>query len=261
MHQRRVVAGREYPRRPRTISQAEPENGTTDSLTDPTEEGAPAAPEVPLDLTTEAASDSNDLGDGGRGIFLTWNEAEDAMTDTASYKIERMRMNTGVDALNDTEWQFVGRAIGDTSFTDRTPLREDADGETEETRMYQVGSEATGQSEVQFVDPAVDYGLHPPMHDAVPPELGAPAITSASPNASGEVEVTWTPGANADGHLVMLFTDDFIGDPVVESQSETDTMYTFTDVADGGYVVVVVSFDTDFDFQFVFTSVSVAGGS
>ena len=72
------------------------------------------------------------------------------MTDTASYKIERMRMNTGVDALNDTEWQFVGRAIGDTSFTDRTPLREDADGETEETRMYQVGSEATGQTEVQF---------------------------------------------------------------------------------------------------------------
>ena len=60
------------------ISAAEPENGTTDTLTDPTEDGAPAAPEVPLDLTTEAASDSNGLGDGGRGIFLTWNEAEDA---------------------------------------------------------------------------------------------------------------------------------------------------------------------------------------
>ena len=91
-------------------SQAEPEPGTTEILRNPDPDAVPAPPEVPLDLTTEAASDSNDLGDGGRGIFLTWNEAKDPDTGTASYKIERMRMNTGVDALNDTEWQFVGRA-------------------------------------------------------------------------------------------------------------------------------------------------------
>ena len=46
-------------------------------------------------------------------------------------------------------------------------------------------------------------------------ELTAPVITmttidDANPGATG-VMVTWTPGANADGHLVMLFTDDFIG--------------------------------------------------
>ena len=186
---------------PEDTSQAEPENGTTDTLTDPTEDGAPAPPEVPFDLTTEAASDSNDLGDGGRGIFLTWNEAEDPDTDTASYKIERMRMNTGVDALNDTGWQFVGRAAGDTSFTDRTPLREDADGKTEETRMYRVGSEATGQTKVQFVDPAVDYGLHPPMHEPLP-VFSAPTMVAAT-SSSGTVTVTWTPGAQTASQIII----------------------------------------------------------
>ena len=29
--------------------------------------------------------------------------------------------------------------------------------------MYRVGSEATGQTKVQFLDPAVDYGLHAGM--------------------------------------------------------------------------------------------------
>ena len=34
-------------------------------------------------------------------------------------------------------------------------------------------------------------------------------------------------------------------------------MHTFPNVANGGYVVVVVSYDNSFDFQFVFTPVSV----
>ena len=89
-----------------------------------------------------------------------------------------------------------------------------------------------------------------------PSPLAAPSITSATPG-TGTVTVEWTPGANADGHLVMLFTDDFMGDPVVEAKSATDTTYTFPNVANGGYVVVVVSFDNSFDFQFVFTPVNV----
>ena len=96
-------------------------------------------------------------------------------------------------------------------------------------------------------------------------ELTSPAITGttiddADPGAIG-VMVTWTPSANADGHLVMLFTGDFMGDPVVATKSATDTMHTFPDVANGGYVVVVVGYTNDVNFQFVFTLVSVPGGS
>ena len=226
------------------ISSAEPENGTTASLTDPTEDGAPAPPEVPLDLTTEAASDSNDLGDGGRGIFLTWNEAEDPDTDTASYKIERMRMNTGVDALNDTEWQFVGRANGDTSFTDRTPLREDADGMTEETRMYRVGSEATGQTKVQFVDPAVDYGLHLPMHDAAEVEFSAPTSVAAT-SSGGTITLTWTPGALATSQVIIAvnYADDTDYCLHVETTG-TLAEHDCVDLTVGAnYVVLVIALD------------------
>jgi hypothetical protein len=103
------------------------------------------------------------------------------------------------------------------------------------------------------------------MTDAADTELKAPAITGTTiddtnPGAIG-VMVTWTPGANADGHLVMLFTDDFVGDPVVAAKSATDTMHTFTSVANGDYVVVVVGYTNDVNFQFVFTPVSVPGGS
>ena len=335
-----------------------PKRGMTDTLGDPDADEDPSPPEKPADLTAEAASDTNALGDGNRGVFLTWNEVKGANTETVSYKIERMRMNTGVDALNDTMWQFIGRATGDTSFADRLPLRQD-----EETRMYRVGSEAISILGVVFVDdPGVMYALHPPMHMpsmpqmveatadsatevtvswAVPADSGGSAITgfmvrwkqsdatsyaaanmaTAAPTASShmvtglmagtsytfqvratnaegdsywsmyamamtdaavtelmapaitmttiddadpgalDVMVTWTAGANADGQLVMLFTGDFAGDPVVATKSATDTMHTFTGVANGDYVVVVVSYTNDVNFQFDFTSVSVAGGS
>ena len=59
-------------------------------------------------------------------MFLTWNEVEGAATETISYRIERIRMNTGVDALNNDadDWQYIGRARGDTSFTDGEQLRQ-----------------------------------------------------------------------------------------------------------------------------------------
>ena len=238
---------------------ATPAKCTTDSLGDAPGDKVTVAPKMPVDLTAEAASDTNSLAPSDRGVFLTWNmQPQGDASETTSYRIERIRMDTGVDALNDEadDWQYVTRVMDVTSVTDDTDLRQD-----EETRMYRVCSEASGVAEPACVDMAVDYELHQEMHDAVPPELTEPAITSADGNASGEVEVTWTPGANADGHLVMLFTDDFMSDPVVEAKSATDTTYTFTGVTNGGYVVVVVSFDTDFDFQFVFIMVSVPGGS
>ena len=48
---------------------------------------------MPVDLTAEAASDTNELGDGDRGVFLTWNMVEsDTASETTGYRIERMRI-------------------------------------------------------------------------------------------------------------------------------------------------------------------------
>ena len=149
---------------------ADPAKGKTDGVADPDVETDAAPPEVALDLTAEAASDTNSLGEGDRGVFLTWNQAMMPDTMTATYRIERKRMDTGVDALDNDTWQFIGRADGDTSFTDRTPLRDDG-----ETRMYQVGSEATGQPDAVFTDPTVDYALHLPHMPDVPMDVMATA--------------------------------------------------------------------------------------
>ena len=175
---------------------ADPKRGKTDGVADPSVETDAAPPEVALDLTAEAASDTNALGDGARGVFLTWNEAKMADTETGTYRIERKRMDTGVDALDNDTWQFVGRANGDTSFTDRTPLRDDG-----ETRMYRVGSEATGQPDAVFTDPAVDYALHPDMHMPSMPQM----VTAAA-DSDTAITVSWAIPADNGGSDITGFT-------------------------------------------------------
>ena len=57
-----------------------------------------------------------------------------------------MRANTGVDALNDSGPMCSSATVEDvTSFTDDDPLRQEDDTvPSTETRMYRVGSVATG---------------------------------------------------------------------------------------------------------------------
>ena len=222
---------------PEDISAAEPEPGMTETLADPGAEDDPTAPEKPQDLTAEAASDSNDLSDGGRGVFLTWNEALMPDTATASYKIERMRMDTGVDALDDTTWQFIARTTGDTSYTDRTALREDT-----ETRMYRVGSEATGQTMVIWVDPAVDYELHPDMHEPESNDLMPATGLSATPGSTaGTVELSWTPGNNATMHWVYAYRADEGEGGYTFKQADTNSSHTLTGLDSGVEYFVGVS--------------------
>ena len=103
------------------------------------------------------------------------------------------------------------------------------------------------------------------MTDSVDTTLGAPTITSVmiddeDPGAP-DIDVTWDNGANALSHMVLLLsTPDYeLAKPIATSQD--DGMTTFTDVAAGTYVLVVVSYDASFDFQFVFTTVTVGAGS
>ena len=93
------------------------------------------------------------------------------------------------------------------------------------------------------------------------PALGVPSFTGsgAIANASGDIEVTWMPGANSVGQLLMLFTSDFVGDPVVATKGATDTTHTFTNVPEGDYVVIVVAYNEAVDIQLTITTVSVPG--
>ena len=171
---------------------------TTDGLGDAPADRVTADPQMPVDLTAEAASDTNSLGDGDRGVFLTWNmQAQGDASKTTSYRINRIRMNTGVEALNDAadDWQYVTRVSDVTSYTDSTELRRD-----EETRMYQVCSEASGVADPVCVDMEVDYALHPTMHADI--VFSAPTNVAAT-SSGGTITVTWTPGAQAASQVIV----------------------------------------------------------
>ena len=184
---------------PEDITRAKPEYGQTADLAPPGDDADPTPPSKPLDVTAEAASDANTQADSDRGVYLTWNQDEDTPTPIVSYSIERKRMNTGVDALNNDEWEPLTTVTGSTSFTDSLPLRQDS-----EVRYYRVGSNANNQPDPNFADPVM-YSLHPEMHDAAPAELVAPSNVMASSDAPRTMAFTWEDGDNADFYILVAY--------------------------------------------------------
>ena len=93
--------------------------------------------------------------------------------------------------------------------------------------------------------------------------LGVPGgvMTSDATDDPGTllVKVDWTPGNNAVGHLIMLFTDDWQGAPMVEAMPIGNS-HTFT-VDAGSYIAVVVAYDADGDIQLAISGVTSVGGS
>ena len=93
--------------------------------------------------------------------------------------------------------------------------------------------------------------------------LGAPGGVMSSDATTDPgtllVKVDWTPGNNAVGHLVMLFTDDWQGAPMVEG-TPTGNSHTFT-VDAGSYIAVVVAYDVDGSIQLTISGVTTVGGS
>ena len=72
------------------------------------------------------------------------------------------------------------------------------------------------------------------------------------------VKVDWTPGAGAVGHLVMLFTSDWQGTPLIEG-TPTGNSHTFS-VDAGSYIAVVVAYDADANIQLAISGVTTVGG-
>ena len=87
------------------------------------------------------------------------------------------------------------------------------------------------------------------------PKLTAPTGVTATADA-GTVTVTWTDGADALGHLVLLFNADFSGEPMVNN-APTGSSAEFMDVAAGDYVAVVVSYRSGSEYMYDYMSVTV----
>ena len=100
----------------------------------------------------------------------------------------------------------------------------------------------------------VTFGTEPVMTDLAPPSAVMANVDDTDPGDI-DVMVTWMPGANAVGHLVFLFTSDFVGAPMVGVP--TGNSHTFEGVAAGTYVAVVVSYTSVTDTEYVATPVTV----
>ena len=122
--------------------------------------------------------------------------------------------------------------------------------------LFQPPVSAQDESLCDVVDGATLEAL---IEEGVCSSLGVPVIESATGSASGEIEVTWTPGRSAVGNLLLLFTSDFVGDPVAASKGASDTTHTFENLAEGDYVLVVASYNADVEIQLAITTVSVPG--
>ena len=85
-------------------------------------------------------------------------------------------------------------------------------------------------------------------------ELTAPTGVTAS-GGSGTVSVSWTDGANAASHMVLLLNTDFslVAGSVQANATSPETI----SVAAGTYIVVVLSIDSDSEFEYDSDTVTV----
>ena len=193
-----------------------------------------SVPSAPNGLVAEQARNSNLTGTTDRGVLLLWNAPEDpkgAALDgyTIARKVD--------DGEWDDEWKEIKESDPRTYLTD-----EEIPGATE-VRYYRVAafnSAGTGAWTAAVRYPADTSHI-------VPPPLMAPTITSVTPG-TGTVMVEWTPGANAIGHLVLLFQSDFSGTPMVGTPSGNSHM--FSDVPAESYIAVVVSYRSAMDYEY-----------
>ena len=224
---------------------------TTEGLGDVPEGKVTADPQMPVDLTVEAASDTNSLADSDRGVFLTWNQQPvGEASATTSYRINRIRMNTGITALNsvdadedgELDWQYVTRVHHVTSYTDSTDLRR-----PEETRVYQVCSEALGVADPVCVAMPASYALHADMH-----KPSAPQMVTATADSATEATVNWMTPADNGGSDITGFTVRW----KMSSATDYDAVNEVTAMADASmHQVTGLTANTSYDFQVIATNV------
>ena len=192
----------------------------------------------PLNLVAEVAKDSSGEDDSTRGVLLQWLKPleADGFDDPEGYAIQ---VSTD-DGLN---WEFVTGNSGnsDTIYRHASPLPSD------EQRIYRVRS---ASSDTSILSDWSNESHYPPRTS--PPgtaAVGAPGSVVAD-GGSGTISVMWTPGSNADGHLIIVAQGTTLVDFAVALSTETSA--EFEDLDAGEYRVIVVAFagsgdDLDYD--------------
>ena len=161
--------------------------------------------------------------------------------DTVAIGLEVLGSNFetgGVITDEDAFLTLVGDTFSITASYDATQ------GETSDIVVY------LGEIEVDRMN--VTFGTPPP------PPFSAPSDVMATSNAAGMVTVSWTDGENAPGgHLVLLFTRDFTEVPGSEVPADGTNTQSFTNIAAGDYVAVVVSIKTRSEYLYDYYLVTV----
>jgi hypothetical protein len=212
-------------------------------------------PGQPDGLVVEPARDAgsvdpdNPVPNSERGVLLLWNAPDDPAGDTVTgYVIARRVRDDSSSAWGawETDWAEIEETA--TSYTDRDIVAELDNGEARQYRVSAQSGSGTGDPTAVITYPHAEA-----MHGAVVTELMAPTNVMAADVTTDPdnlmIEVTWTPGENADGgHLVLLFTSDF-DDVTVGTPTEEGT-YTFSNVDADTYVAVVVSIKTRSEYLY-----------
>ena len=206
--------------------------------------GSAVVPGAPGNLTAEDARDTNVQGVGKQGVLVLWTAPSDpAGAPVLGYKVERS-----------TDDGATYTIMSDNHNTGETHIVDQIERPTDESRVYRVtsiNSVDVGTETITVTLPLAEHTTHttPPAVD----ELTAPSGIVVMPG-TGTVMVEWTPGENAIGHLILLFTDDWQGAPMVEG-SPTGNSHTFT-VTPGSYIAVVVSYDTAANIELAISGVA-----
>ncbi len=174
-------------------------------------------PATPMNVSAMANSDTQ--------IVVTW----DAVDGATSYQVEQGMM----DDAGMMTWTTIAASITGTQHASNDLM-------AETTYYYRVTAMNSAGSS------AASDGTAMATTDAAPTlDLGKPGDVKAaylSLLGASDIQVTWTPGANAEGHYVALLSEDYsyLVEDLASVGSDVGS-YKFSNVSSGTYQVGVIS--------------------
>ena len=202
----------------------------------------------PVGLVAEDAEDTQLTDRDERGVLVLWNEPATPSGAMLLHYVAQFKSDAGDGDYED--WTDV--PAEETFDTHKNVPDED------EMRVYRIRTVAQinadgDELESDWVE--VGYPADTSHTGAGATDLEAPTGVTAESNAAGELTVTWTPGANAVGHLVLLFDSEF---NVVETEaSPSGNSHTFTGLTAGQHTAVVVSYKSVSDYKYAYDNTTV----
>ena len=192
-----------------------------------------AKPNAVEGLTSELATDASG---NNRGVNLLWNKPSGPAA--TGYEVE----------VQDEDGDWASPRGGGDVPAHQTSFTDSEEPEADEVRKYRVrASNGVGDGPWTMVYyPREPADGHP--HDTT--LTSASNVLANGTTTSGEIEVTWTAGANAVGHVIVVLdnNDDFAVETTVVPTA--DGQHTITGLPSGTYTVVVVAFKSATDYEY-----------